>query len=220
MADEQQEIEQQEEQAQGGEQPEQHQSEKVDLASFEAVKRKNQELLGELKKVKAKNQENETERERIQRERMEAEGKHKELAETHKADAERYKRELAELKASIASKEVSGKALELAAEYASDARNAKLLARFFKEELDFVDDGVVAKNHASVDDLIKTMEQSGDYASLWRGKGSTGGGAPGGKHGGGAAGKKFQDMTGAELSTLRQQDPGEYQRLRDEFHRR
>ncbi|OJT01227.1 hypothetical protein [Marinobacter nauticus] len=46
-----------------------------------------------------------------------------------------------------------------------------------------------------------------------------GGGAPGNR-GGKAVTKKFNEMNGAELKQLRQENPAEYERLRDEYHNR
>ena len=46
-----------------------------------------------------------------------------------------------------------------------------------------------------------------------------GSGAPGNR-GGKAVTKQFEDMTGAELSDLRKQNPGEYERLRDDYKSR
>lgn len=47
---------------------------------------------------------------------------------------------------------------------------------------------------------------------------SNGGGNVNGSGQGGAAGKKFNEMSGAELSALRKQDPAEYTRLKNEYH--
>lgn len=177
------------------------------LDAIEALKRKNQELLGEKKSASQKARELEEQKTAAERERLEQEGKHKELSEKYKAESERYQSELSELRRSIATEKLSSKAAEIASECASDTRNAKLLSKFLKDELDYVDGQVVARNHASIEDLIKSMEQSGDYASLWKGKGSTGGGATGQKGGSAAPTKKLSEMNQAERLRFKDEDP-------------
>lgn len=71
----------------------------------------------------------------------------------------------------------------------------------------------------SLDELKKTVQESGRYDAYLAGSQASGGGSPG-SQGGGPASKKFDQMTGAELSALRKEKPDEYQRLRDEFHNR
>ena len=60
---------------------------------------------------------------------------------------------------------------------------------------------------------------SEQYPFLVDGSKASGGGAPG-SNGGGAVTKKFDQMSGAELSVLRKEKPDEYTRLRDEYHNR
>ena|SRR5690554_108047 len=153
---------------------------------IDGLKRKTQELLAEVKAEREKRRALEEEKERIEKERLERDQNYQELAERNKTEAEKYKQELDELRRGIAAEKLEGRALELGAEYASNSANAKILKRILRDELDFVDGQVVAKNHASIEDLIQSMEQSGDYASLWKGSQAAGGGAPG-SHGGGAA---------------------------------
>jgi DNA repair exonuclease SbcCD ATPase subunit len=189
------------------------------LDAIEALKRKNQELLGEKKSASQKARELEEQKAQAERERMEQDGQHKELSEKYKTEAERYQAELADLRRGIATEKLSNKAAELAGEYASDTRNAKLLSKFLKDELDYVDGAVVARNHASIDDLIKSMEQSGDYASLWKGKASSGGGATGQK-GGSAATKKLSELSESERTELAMTEPDTFARLMAEAKNR
>lgn len=210
MADENTEVEQNEQQETAGQDASAQLTEA--LEAIEALKRKNQELLGEKKSASQKARELEEERQAAERERMEHEGQHKELAERYQTESQRYQKELEDLKRSIASEKLGNKAMALANEYASDPRNAKLLSRFIRDELDYVDGNVVPKNHASIEDMVKAMEQSGDYASVWKGKQSNGGSAPGGK-GGGAAGKKLSDMGDNERRELQANDPAAFAQL-------
>lgn len=155
-------------------------------ADIDGLKRKTQELLAEVKEERAKRRELEAEKERIEQERLERDQNYKELSERHKKEAEALRQELDDLRRENANKALEGVATELGAEYGSNAANAKILKRILRDELDFVDGQVVAKNHASIQDLVAHMEQSGDYASLWKGSQAAGGGALG-ANGGGAA---------------------------------
>lgn len=67
---------------------------------------------------------------------------------------------------------------------------------------------------STVEDLKRTIKESGRYGAYLAGSGANGGGATGSKASG-AGGKKFNEMTGAELSALRKENPDEYARLRD-----
>ena len=69
----------------------------------------------------------------------------------------------------------------------------------------------------SVEDLEKAIRSSGRYDAYLAGSKATGGGATGGS-GAGATSKKFGEMTGAELSALRHENPQEYDRLKREHY--
>jgi len=71
----------------------------------------------------------------------------------------------------------------------------------------------------SLTDLERAVQESGRYDAYLAGSQASGGGSPG-SQGGGPVTKKFDQMTGAELSALRKEKPDEYQRLRDEYHNR
>lgn len=73
---------------------------------------------------------------------------------------------------------------------------------------------------ASLQDLEKTVLESGRYDAYLAGSQASGGGSPGSQGGGPVTGKKFEQMTGAELSALRKDQPDEYKRLSDEYHNR
>lgn len=69
----------------------------------------------------------------------------------------------------------------------------------------------------TVEDLRKEIATNPLFAPILAGSRASGGGQTGGSNGG-ASKKPFDQMTGQELSELRQQDPQEYQRLRDGYY--
>lgn len=211
MADDTNEVQHEEQEPQGGEMTAEQKLAEAER-TIEALKKKSQELLGETKAEREKRREYEAKQSQIERERMEQEGQHQELAKRWQGEAEQYKSELETLRRGIANEKLSSTASKLAHEYASDAQTAKLLERFIRDELDYVDGQVVASNHASIEEMIKSMEQSGGYASLWKGKASSGGGATGQKSGGAAA-KKLSDLSGTERAALASSEPETFARL-------
>ena len=62
-------------------------------------------------------------------------------------------------------------------------------------------------------ELVKAITESGRYDSYLAGTGSTGGDSLGNK-GAGATTKKFNEHTGAELKSIKDNNPAEYERLR------
>lgn len=70
---------------------------------------------------------------------------------------------------------------------------------------------------ASLGDLVE--EATKKFPSLFKSKGKGGSETtPGGKRGDGRSSKKFNEMSGEELSTLRRQNPEEYDRLKREYY--
>lgn len=89
-------------------------------------------------------------------------------------------------------------------------------ARFdFDYDLDEQAIKVSGDGVSTIADLEKTIKESGRYGAYLAGSGATGGGATGSKATG-VGNKKFNEMTGAELSALRREDPAAYERLRSE----
>jgi len=84
----------------------------------------------------------------------------------------------------------------------------------------YAEDGSVTFELGGVQvDQNKILEHLKEkYPFLVDGSGATGGGASGSTQNGGAVSKSFSEMTGAELSNLRAENPTEYQRLRSEYY--
>lgn len=68
-------------------------------------------------------------------------------------------------------------------------------------------------NVTSLDELKKAITESGRYDAYLPGSGSTGGDSLG-NTGAGAATKKFNEYTGAELKAIKDANPAEYDRLK------
>ena len=183
------------------------------LAEVERLKGHHSKLLEETKTAKQKAAELEKAQQDAEITRQHEQGEYKSLAEKYKAEAEAERKSLLELKGSIANKEMESAAMNIALAEANDPKNAKILARFIRDQLEFVEGAVVGKDGRPVADVIKDMLASGDYDSLRKGNQASGGSAPGNTTRGGAV-KKFDEHTGAELSEIRRADPALYDRLK------
>ena len=183
------------------------------LAEVERLKGHHSKLLEETKTAKQKAAELEKAQQDAEITRQHEQGEYKSLAEKYKAEAEAERKSLLELKGSIANKEMESAAMNIALAEANDPKNAKILARFIRDHLEFVEGAVVGKDGRPVADVVKDMLGSGDYDSLRKGNQSSGGSAPGSNNSGSAV-KKFDEYTGAELSEIRRKDPAQYDRLK------
>lgn len=183
------------------------------MAEVERLKGHHSKLLEETKTAKQKAAELEKAQQDAEIARQHEQGEYKGLAEKYKAEAEAERKALLELKGSIANKEMESAAMNIALAEANDPKNAKILARFIRDHLDFVEGAVVGKDGRPVADVIKDMLASGDYDSLRKGNQASGGSAPGSSSSGGAV-KKFDEYTGAELSQIQRTDPALYERLK------
>jgi hypothetical protein len=176
--------------------------------------------------AKRKLQEFESEAEKRERERLEKQQEYETLYQREQEGRSKIEKELAELRDKVANGERTATAEGVVAglidkEATGGVQRYGLLK---KEALQFIahtPDGVKINGP---DGEAWDAKQLGRYLSdtypfLVDGSKATGGGAPGSK-GGGAVTKKFNEMSGAELSALRQEDPQAYQRLRDEYHNR
>jgi DNA-binding transcriptional MerR regulator len=76
--------------------------------------------------------------------------------------------------------------------------------------------GTAKDGRATLGDLVSESVKT--FPSLFKAQGKGGGGKPPGSGDGGKPGLKFNQMTGAELKTLREKDPQEYERLRAEHY--
>lgn len=83
-----------------------------------------------------------------------------------------------------------------------------------------IKDGAIKVSGSGVtnaEDLQKLVAESELYAGYRAGSGAAGGGALG-NNGTGVTNKKFNELTGQELSDLRKQDPGAYDKLKKDYY--
>ena len=183
------------------------------LAENERLKGHHSKLLEETKTAKQKAAELEKAQQDAEIARQQENGEYKSLAEKYKAELEAERKEKMEERARTASEKMELVAVRIATDEANDAKNAKLLTRFIRDQLDYVDGKVTGKDGRPVEDVIKEMFATGDYESLRKGNQASGGSAPGSKTSGSAV-KKFDEYTGAELVQIRRDDPALYERLK------
>lgn len=158
------------------------------MAENERLKGHHSKLLEETKTAKQKAAELEKAQQDAEIQRQTEQGEFKSLAEKYKQEVEAERKNASEFRAAIASEKMELAAMRIAGEEANDPKNAKLLARFIRDQLDYVDGKVVGKDGHPVEDAIKAMFATGDYESLRKGNQSSGGSAPGSK--GGSAAQK------------------------------
>ena len=157
------------------------------LAENERLKGHHSKLLEETKTAKQKAAELEKAQQDAEIARQHEQGEYKTLAERYKAEAETERKALVELKGSIANQALDSAAMQAALNEANSPANAKIMARFIRDQLEYSEAGVIGKGGKSADDVIKEMFATGDCEALRKGNQSSGGGAPGSKTGGGAA---------------------------------
>lgn len=220
MADEQQEQQEQEQQSTGGKTYTEADVQRMVEQETSGLKTKLEELLGESKSAKQKARELEEQQRQAEEQRLAEKQEFKTLYEREQEAKRELQEQFETFQQRIQQAEIGSASNAVAAELTRDTKRGELLAEKAAQYARYTEQGVVYEMGGVEVDKAKVLEHlKAEYPFLVDGTGSSGGGAPGGK-GGGAAGKKFNEMTGAELSTLRQSDPGEYQRLRDEYHRR
>lgn len=141
------------------------------------------------------------------------------MAERQQESAEKYSALIGQIKREKVQNAVSSLVTELGAggEANEDLRDL-LRTRF---EFDFNNESgavtVSGDGVATLDELRNVIKTSGRYDRYLAGSRASGGSAVG-SNSSGAAGKKFNELTGAELVNLRRENPAEYERLRKEFH--
>lgn len=129
------------------------------------------------------------------------------------------RQELDALKATIKGEKVSSLVNDIVTELgAGGAHNEDLRdllkARFkFDYDMDKHEHTVSGENVANIDELKKAVKESGRYDAYLAGTGSSGGDSQGNK-GAGATNKKFHEYTGAELKAIKDNDPAQYEALR------
>jgi len=156
------------------------------LAENERLKGHHSKLLEETKTAKQKAAELEKAQQDAEIARQHEQGEYKTLAERYKGEAEAERKALLELKGSIANQALDSAAMQAALTEASSPANAKIMARFIRDQLEYTDSGVLGKGGKSAEDAVKELFATGDFEALRKGNQSSGGSAPGGKSGGGA----------------------------------
>jgi DNA repair exonuclease SbcCD ATPase subunit len=183
------------------------------------LKSKVEELLGEKKTVAQKAKELEEEQQRAQEERMKEKQQFKELYEKE----QQAKQELAEkfetFQQRIQRQEMQSASQRIASELTRDSARAELLTEKAMQYANYNEDQVTFELGGVPVEASKLVEHLKEkYPFLADGSGATGGGASGSQNGGAVTNKSFAEMSGAELSELRAENPNEYQRLRNEYY--
>lgn len=176
--------------------------------------------------AKRKLQEYETEAERKERERLEQRQEWETLAKSEREQREKSDKELAELRDKVANGERTLTAEGIVAalidkEATNGVQRYGLLKKEAMQYIAHTPEGVKINgpDGEAWDSKALGKYLSEQYPFLVDGSKASGGGAPG-NNGGGAVTKKFEEMSGAELSALRKENPEDYQRLRDAYHNR
>src|SRR6056297_1254466 len=183
------------------------------------LKNKVDELLGEKKSATQKAKELEEYQKTQEEERMKEKEQFRELYEREQENKRQLQEEHEAFKHQIKTQTIQSEATKLAAELTRDTSRSELLQEKVAQYAKYSDDGVTFELGGvpvEKDKILSHLREK--YLFLVDGSGATGGGAAGQQNGGAVATKSFSEMTGAELSNLRAENPTEYQRIRDEFY--
>lgn len=170
---------------------------------LEAIKAKNDELLGEAKRAKNAKREAEEAAKREAEEKAKASNDYEQLHKSSESERQKLADQLEALNNKIGSEKRNNAAMKLATSIA-DGSNAELLAEFVSKRLKYSDDQVHVLNESgeltvsTLDDLKKEFQNDARYASLLKGNQSSGGGATGGSNGNGVA----KQITRADFDAL------------------
>lgn len=195
---------------------------KIDL-EVKGLKNKNDELKSEKVKLAEKLDGIEAEKLKVEKEAAEKEGNFQKLLEMEQAERANEQKKSDSLRAEVTSEKVSNAVNGLVTELGKGGQaNADLVdllkARFtFDYDMENKVVTVAGDGISGLGDLRKHVAESGKYDSYLAGSSASGGGASNHNSGSGAS-KKFGEMTGAELATLRKENPRRYEELRNEHH--
>lgn len=188
----------------GGISLEQLQAQLADVTSqLEKVKSKNDELLTEKKKAQQIARDAEEAARIEQQEKLKAKGDFEQLHKSAMAELEKERELHNKLRSSVANKEVENAALKISADLA-EGENVGLLAEFVTKRLKHTEEGIKVTNESgeltvsTLDDLKKTFSEDPKFASLLKGRKSSGGGALGGDKSGSGAPKVSKDKVGGD----------------------
>mgnify|MGYP000114164361 CR=1 FL=1 len=183
------------------------------------LKNKVDELLGEKKSASQRAKELEEQQKQQEEERLKEKEQFRELYEREQEAKRELQESYEEFKQRIQKQTVQTEATKLAAELTRDTSRSELLQEKAEQYAKYSEDGVTFELGGVQVDKEKIIAHLREkYPFLVDGSGATGGGAAGQQNGGAVATKSFSEMTGAELSELRAENPTEYQRLRSEFY--
>lgn len=149
------------------------------MAEVERLKGHHSKLLDETKTAKQKAAEIEKAQQDAEIARQHEQGEFKGLAERYQKEAETERKALVELRASIANQSLDSAAMQAALTEANSPANAKILARFIRDQLEYSEAGVAGKGGKPTADALKDLFATGDFDALRKGIESTGGSAPG-----------------------------------------
>lgn len=192
--------------------------EEVD-AEVKGLKVTNENLKSEKAELKAKADEAAEQVRNAQEEAAKAAGDKEALERIHAEREAEAKARMNELTGSIKTEKINNAINDLVTELgAGGAKNEDLRdlvkSRFSIDyDLDSHELKVSGNGASSLDELKKTIKESGRYDAYLAGTGSTGG-RSNGSTSTGAATKKFEEHTPAELVQIRRENPEEYDRLR------
>lgn len=186
-------------------------------AEVKGLKVTNEQLKNEKAELKAKAEEAAEQVRNAQEAAAKATGD-KEALERISAEREaEAQASLNELKNSIKTEKVNNFYNDLVTELGAggqlneDLRD--LLKARFAADYDMTEHKIKLSNVADVDELKKTIKESGRYDAFLAGTGSLGGHSNGSTSTG-AANKKFNEYTSSELVRIKRDNPEEYERLR------
>lgn len=180
----------------------------------DGLKKKNEELLTEKKQVSQKLSDFEVAQKQAEDDGLKQREEFKELYERSEA-ANKELRETIIAKDEKERKDALTLAtVELSGSLTRDTTKAGLLAEQAAKHASYVDGKVVYEIGGIEVDVEKVKEHlTSSFGFLVDGSGNTGSGASG-NQGGGAVTKKFNDYTTAELKSIKDSDPAQYEALR------
>jgi len=188
-------------------------------AEVKGLKVTNENLKSEKAELKAKADEAAEQVRNAQEEAAKAAGDKEALERIHAEREAEAKARMNELTGSIKTEKINNAINDLVTELgAGGAKNEDLRdlvkSRFSIDyDLDSHELKVSGNGASSLDELKKTIKESGRYDAFLAGTGSTGGRSTGSTSTG-AATKNFNEYTSAELVQIKRESPEEYERLR------
>ena len=177
-------------------------------------------MLGEKKSAAQKAKELEEQQKAQEEERLKEKEQFRELYEREQSSKKELQEKFEEFQNRIKQQEINNTSLKLASELTRDTARGELLQEKASQYAKYNEDGSVIFELGGVqvdqEKILTHLKEK--YPFLVDGSGASGGGATGSDNGGAVTSKSFSEMTGAELSQLRAENPTEYQRLRSEYY--